>query len=572
MPVEVMLDLQMAHRSGVTLDFGSVEMLLEKQSKMKEWQFWANEVGNLAHCSRLLTQFVNSSTIDYRFGDLTSLNVKTHSFTPTQRMRDLVTYKPTMKSIVPSGLEPLVQGSLCPTSGEPSDHAAVEGRIRAVANSKQPPGIYKHYAEEFVRLLVPKPNELVPVDASELDTRMPRPTQKAITERAMQWLDCQSNVVKAFVKREAYGAANYPRVISTMPASHKTRYACYMYALTDALKHHKFYAFGRTPRMLELAMGRVLNEANWACSTDFSKFDGTVSAFLRWLESRILARAFSRRFHDELLRLHKMQVEMPLITRNGVRYPPGFHRGSGSQETSIMNTLINAFVSFCAYRKMFMSPEDAFECLGLYGGDDGISPDVDPTCLLRVATDLGLELKPLMCKRGDNVPFLGRIWYNAWAGDASSTCDFARQLSKLHLTTTSALCFKDVLVAKALGFYHSDCDTPLVGDWAGKVLRLTSISPESVSERLAVLSGEAKEHVNFFVREGGKFKQPPRGVATRACLESLGIAEDAFGRLYEAIQSARTLEGLFPTKCLLDLTKPPKVNVKVDGELRSPAK
>jgi len=570
LPVEVLTNLLMAHDSGIKLDFGSVELMLERQSGLPEWKLWKSEMPNLAHCARLVTQFVNSNQSLKKFGDLTSLNVKTHSFTPTALKQDLVVYKPTMKSIVPDGREPLVSGSLCPTSGKPSENAAVEGRIRDVVNGKEPPRIYRHYVEEFVKLLVPEANKLVPTDVGELDERMPRPTQRAITKRALDWLDCQANVVKAFVKREAYQAANYPRVISTMPASHKTRYACYIYSLTDAIKQQKFYAFGKTPGMLEMAIGRVLSRAKWACATDFSKFDGTVSPFLRWFEQRVLTRAFARRFHPEVLKLHRMQVSMPLITRNGVRNQPGNHRGSGSPETTAMNTLENAFVSFCAFRLMAYSPEESFEALGLYGGDDGLSCDVDPKCLLRAATDLGLELKPVLCNRGDNIPFLGRIWYNAWTGDTASTCDFARQLTKLHLTTTTAMGFKDVLVAKALGFYHSDCDTPLVGDWARQVLRLAGVSSESIKDRMAELTGEAAELVGFHVRTGGTFKQPNRATATKACLSSLQIAEDKFSEIYHMIKSAKTLEDLFPRKCLLDLAKPVKIPVIVDGELRNP--
>jgi hypothetical protein len=142
---------------------------------------------------------------------------------------------------------------------------------------------------------------------------------------------------------------------------------------------------------------------------------------------------------------------------------------SGSPATSIKNTINNAFVAYCALRESGMSPGKAWECLGVYGGDDGVDDGRVHDHLPRVAGVMGLTSKTVLRKREDGlVTFLGRHYINAWVG-GGSIADVLRQLPKLTHSTAPANAKPDaVIAAKAISLLVTDPKTPLLSQWAKK--------------------------------------------------------------------------------------------------------
>ena len=100
--------------------------------------------------------------------------------------------------------------------------------------------------------------------------------------------------------------------------------------------------------------------------------------------------------------------------------------------------MTNAFVAFSAITKQ--SPDKPlkwrWERLGLYGGDDGLTPDVTPEHCSLAAKEIGQDLTTEPVNRGElGIKFLARHYSPyVWNGDANSMCDVKRQLDKFHIT------------------------------------------------------------------------------------------------------------------------------------------
>jgi len=260
-----------------------------------------------------------------------------------------------------------------------------------------------------------------------------------------------------------------------MNADFKCRYSRYCYALAEAFYPQRWYAFSKDPKELEECITHMMQNANFVVPTDFSRFDGTHSKWFSEKELELLLRAFPEEYHAEIVELYSSQYNTIGFTRFGFMYATLWSRLSGSPETSLFNTFDNALCAYIALRESGLSAELAWEGLGIYGGDDGLTVGVQKNLYESVATKLGLTLKAETLK-DEPLPFLGRTWYGPWNSpltDALSFSDVGRQLSKLHMTTAdSKVSPLVVLYQKAVGFLLTDSQTPILSQWARAVLRI----------------------------------------------------------------------------------------------------
>jgi hypothetical protein len=328
--------------------------------------------------------------------------------------------------------------------------------------------------KEFEELLIPSASVHThdPVDDDEVMRRQHRPTQRRILADAEARYP--ERKVSMFSKVEAYPNVKPPRPISVMDSVDKREYSKFLYAFEAVMKHQPWYAFSKTPRDIAARVVDVLEFANMATNTDFSKFDGHGSNVMRELEQRILLRAFRTRHHAKLLELHRAQFNLKAYGTFGTQYQTRFARASGSPETSLFNSLVNAFVSFLALRMtkkdgVYLSPEEAFSRLGIYGGDDGLTADVKPDILRNAATMLGQELATTPVQRGElGIVFLARVYSpDVWFGDENTCCDVPRQLAKFHVTPrlNSNVTPTMKLLEKVRCFLLTDENTPIIGDY-----------------------------------------------------------------------------------------------------------
>ncbi len=387
------------------------------------------------------------------------LSVRRYQFDPS-------TFDPEAKPMLQAFMNPLINDAFAPDLTQPNERQAVKGRIEDV----RPPELkctkfMTKCMNEFAEFLLPTAHQLVPLDEEVVMDRQDRPAQRRILEESQGARP--RRVVQAFMKKEPYANVKDPRIISTINGPDKRAYSCFTYAFEPVLKACPWYAFGRTPRAIAARVAEVCSNAESVVNTDFSRFDGHGSNIMRMMERLVLLRAFKPEFHLRLLELHGAQYGMKGYMTTGVKFDVGYARTSGSPDTSLFNSLFNAFIAYYAFRLMKYAPGEAFQSLGIYGGDDGLTADVNAERYAKAAAFVGqkLTLEPVL--RGQlGVKFLARLYGpGVWFGDDNSMCDLARQLKKLHVTVTlpPMVSPADKLFEKLHSFSLSDGETPILG-------------------------------------------------------------------------------------------------------------
>jgi hypothetical protein len=382
------------------------------------------------------------------------------------------------KSIGRPIINPFVtEPAVMPRKSLNNDHACVRGRILDVKTNVSMATIkpaMKRYMIEFATLLIPDhlAHTGVPLDYATLEEHQKRPSQLASSARERLWADLSKFYVASFQKSETYPKIVAPRNISNCPQYHRIRYGEFLLSFAEVLKETEWYAFGIHPREFSARMNIICENAEFITPSDFSKMDGTHSECLAEFEMWILRRYFAPDYHKELEKLNTEQRNCTAVTAEGVFYDPGFSRLSGSAETSALNTIDNAFSVYATLRKT-MDQLEAWNRLGIYGGDDGCTRNLDGKYYESVCKTLGLVAKVEKVLPGNPVTFLGRVFVDPWTSP-ESVIDIPRCLSKLHLYHhNDDVPIRCILGRRALGLIQTDVNTPIISDLARNILRLT---------------------------------------------------------------------------------------------------
>lgn len=390
---------------------------------------------------------------------------------------------------------PVLDTAFVPAKSYANDLWTIQERIVAVANpADRLDPQYQTYANEFAALFIPTPGVLAPVEVSQVIESQKRPSQvrsnTAAAPGLADWLAWTRTTIRSFQKAEVYPSIKDPRNISTLPTPHCLQYSTYTQAVAAYIKRFSWYAFGMHPNDVATRVYDIASICRHLVETDFSRFDGTHSLALYDFERTILLRAFPESTHPMIKTVHRVMTTSPASTACGVKYDIGGSRLSGSADTSLMNTIDNAYVAFCVFRRMGLSPVEAWGKLGIYGGDDGITPDADSMTYERVSADLGLKLKARATAPTSPCSFLGRV-YPCPAATAGHMCDLPRQLAKLHvfpgqdITATKEM----ILFNRANGYLVTDPNTPIISEWCRLVLRSV---PTGLTTRLDLRSWDSK--------------------------------------------------------------------------------
>jgi hypothetical protein len=486
LPLEVAYAImQKVRTTDQKMPYSTVEGALRAVFASKRYLWWNQRCNVLTDCV-LLTQACTTNLDLFGPPVVNQLTCPvTHHYTAFDVAHIWDEELPMLRSVIGGQFdwdrrEPWSVSYVVPTRCMANDKATVERRINRIANKVVPPAVFNRYINEFASQLIPdeQVHTGVPTFIDEVIERQNRPSQRSIIRRAINWLyDARTVVVSAFQKREAYGKYSAPRNISPLPGTTKVLYSSYMYAFSEVLKSQPWYAFCQKPVEMAQSVVRILMGKTYVVQTDFSKFDGTHSRFLCNLEVTLLKRFFGEVYHQEVERLYWSQYKAKGYTSFGCQYDTGYSRLSGSPETSAFNSIDNAFVAFCAFRRgehrMPNQITSAYQALGLYGGDDGLTAGLSPSLYAETASLLGLKLTPEVSQRGQRVKFMSRYFSNPWCGDCGSYTDVARQLGKLHLTHAGSDVSDDiVLYRKALGYLLTDRKTPFLGVWSAAVIAL----------------------------------------------------------------------------------------------------
>lgn len=395
-------------------------------------------------------------------------------------------YCPGAKPSMVAFMTPLMHGTFAPDRTKSNEEECVQERIIKPRNKplEMTPFLLKCMTE-FVDLFVPTSHELHPTDDDEVLERQDRPTQRRLFWTSMGLLP--KRLISMFLKAEAYGNIKPPRPISVINAVDKREYSKYIYALETILKQQPWYAFGKSPRDISRRVVDVLAYADFATPTDFSKFDGHGSDVMRTLESMILTRAFHPKYHPEIIELHNSQFSLEAYGMFGTWYETYWSRASGSPETSVFNTVINAFIAYLAKRISRMSPADAYNSLGIYGGDDGLSTGVTEQNYVRAAKMMGQEITIETIYRGQSgIKFLARVYSpDVWNGELTTCCDLPRQVAKFHATVRLPpnVTPQEKLLEKVRSFSLTDPYTPIIGDFCSKVIEF--VGKDKIKENIS---------------------------------------------------------------------------------------
>lgn len=391
-------------------------------------------------------------------------------------------FDPAAKPAMVAFMSPLINDAFIPAMTKPNEEECIRGRIVDVRPPILPmTPLLQTIIDEFIKKLIPDSDvgKLHPTDYDEVLDRQPRPTQRrnlAMGEAAAPKRDIQT-----FIKREAYGGIKDPRPISVINSVDKRDYSMFIYAVEQIIKKQPWYAFAKQPVEIASIVSAILEKALSAANSDFGRFDGHGSNIMRALELAFLLRAFHPDHHQRIIDLHRSQYNLQGFATLGSWYESAFARASGSPETALFNTLVNAFVAFLSFRitrqgSVHIKADEAWSKLGIYGGDDGLTPDVDAKSYKRAAGMIGQELDVQIIQRGEmGIKFLARVYSpNVWFGDVNSVCDLPRQLSKLHVTVrlNAHVTPIDKLLEKCRSYYLTDANTPILGPFCAKAMEL----------------------------------------------------------------------------------------------------
>jgi hypothetical protein len=392
-------------------------------------------------------------------------------------------FDPEAHSPMSSFMQPLMLGTYVPDRTPANDRVGVNQRLTSIKSSVEMTPFLVHTMDEFVEQFLPRAHFMHPTDDEELYARQARPPQRHILETAAP-MPFGQRILKVFAKAEPYPEPKPERLISTINGVDKASYSKYIYPFSDYLKSMPWYAFGHTPREIAERVAQLCTHASLIVLTDLSKFDGRLSKVLRVLEQIVLLRAYHPQHHQEILDLHRSQFNLPAVTSFGVRYQSGTARASGSPETAAFNSLANAFMAFLCLRRTrvrgaFLAPSEAWAALGLYGGDDGLTPDVDMDVYTTSCQMVGQQLTAATIVRGSpGIKFLAREFSpQVWFGSPQSMCDLPRQIPKFHTTTLmpESITPTQKLIEKGRAFYLTDKNTPIMGPLTCRIILLAHL-------------------------------------------------------------------------------------------------
>lgn len=367
-------------------------------------------------------------------------------------------------------MSPLDNRGFTPRKGPYTDKWGVTARVLNLIekNSKLDaprPSIVKHL-QDFVNGFR---TTLYPVEVQRVYDNQTRPTQKMQIWRAGRegnWV----NNVSAFVKAECYASPKDPRIITQFAAGVKIEYATFAMALADYLKSFPWYGFKKPCEIAEAVAASVANAA-FVIETDFSRFDGHVTDLIRkHVDIPMLMMCFPQYQKDVIDVYNKHRNNTVRI--NDLKFNSGDTQSSGSADTSVMNTLRNRAIIYCAWRAFGLDHGEAFNAAGMHGGDDGLVPIPKEysrgvqkflDCLEVVCRALGMEIECVVHPRGVPFTFLAR-YFNSWYGDLQSCCDVQRQVKKLHMSVGRCPNPGGLLREKALAYLLTDANTPLLGE------------------------------------------------------------------------------------------------------------
>ena len=232
---------------------------------------------------------------------------------------------------------------------------------------------------------------------------------------------------------------------------------------------------GGTPSTIAASVCEYAAQVPNLIEGDYSNFDGTVSA---WAQENIMSAVyhlwFAEQFHNELKSYTRKLVSCPArAKRFGFKYEAGVGVKSGSPTTCDLNTVLNAYLMYCAVRMSCpdLEPLEAFGQLGLAFGDDSLFDALYANNWRKAVKALGMSLKIETCYPTTGVTFLARVYPDPLV-TRTSFQDPLRTFRKLHLSLRDPhVPLADAAYDRVEGYLSTDAYSPVVGKYCAAVMR-----------------------------------------------------------------------------------------------------
>jgi hypothetical protein len=405
-------------------------------------------------------------------------------------------------------MQPWIIGEvLVPNNDAANTEHAVSSRMLAFNNPVEPTPFILQCFEEFLSLIGDEcgvsQHALTPVDMEYLLERQRRPNQRRMVMEADEALG-KDGTVTGFMKGEVYktegeepsekpdllvgadkGRPKDTRCIINYPASAKCALGPFVYALSEKIKECSFYSFvepSKLNKRLLSMRAAALEMSNDARPTegDAKRFDGHVNLTQRILELMALYYFFDTTYHAEIDDAMDKDASTKVHMKYDIIWYLLWKRGSGSMLTSLMNTILSAFMRYLGGRLnpkgnetgRALTPKEAYSNIGNIGGDDTLFWEVEnyPVCrYIRAAAILGHKMEVAY---PEYPSFLGRRYGGLKGGSTSSCAAPERVLFKLHMTNDKLATPETKILEKALAIAATDKYTPIIGIWASKVIEI----------------------------------------------------------------------------------------------------
>lgn len=490
------------------------------------------------------------------------LGVRNYQFEPHNYVQD-------KRSKIEAFMTPLVHSAFCGDRVKANTKQAIKGRITDLKQSEPAHcPVILQFMEEFVGLVCGDA-ELHPCDYDEIANHQTSAPQRVSLRTAVTTGMVYRKIVKSFIKGEVQQNVKDERIITTFESCMKLMLAQFARPASEHMKQFDWYGPGKTPVEIAMRMTEICRDANELNVSDFERLDGTVTYFLRMLDTCVLLRLFKayRAVLNDLL----SKTSGNTAYLDDEKYEQGPQQGSGCSLTSFLQTVRTAFCSYCAYRNIkteygyVHTPLSAFNSLGIHNGDDGADPDLPIQNHSWAAKKLGLRLEASSIPRGQpGVSFLARYYSDEiWYGRADSMCDIKRQLSKFHTTVRlpSNVQPEQKLVEKAMAYVATDGNTPIIGELCKTVLQVSAYRPQTPLG-VGYWWGRFEESTQYPNSNAGGWMDVE--------LERLFPEFDriVFNNWLATARSPTIL--LSPPLCAEPVRAKPKVPVVVDGEIVEP--
>jgi hypothetical protein len=390
---------------------------------------------------------------------------------------------------------------------------SIDKRVTFVKNDKIPSTQYYKLASEFISLVVPESGVGVPYPIEITAEMLNKPSQVLAVKQIMSTVDVTvRNLIECFPKNEP--TMKNTRIISSFAdARFLLRFSQYTLAFRNQVLHaeHNSHWFcpGGTPAQIADKVVEYVRNIAEPLEGDFSNFDGTVS---RWCQERVMNavyhRFFGPEYAKELSSYTRMLVDCPARSKTfGFRYDAGVGVKSGSPTTCDLNTVLNAFMQYCAVRLTYteIPIDQAFRMIGLAFGDDSLFEQTYAKKFARVAVDLGMELKLEKYDPSLGVTFLARVYVDPYT-TTTTMQDPLRTLRKLHMTARDPnIPIADAAVDRVTGYLVTDKYTPLISEYCEMIKRIYSHSCSTVEVREARKSSTKEKP--YWLTQGGAWPQ-----------------------------------------------------------------